>query len=194
MYESFLTKNGKTKKIFNMTEITSPWAWKDSLERAYEKKVRKYTQVQIRFQQENPEYQEVRLNVVVVSPSGVFPMQSQKDFAIATILSRSKLAAHARCVVDAAISSAFEHYGAYCKALGFRDNVLGARSKYSPIELEFQDEAREMEIVGSIREVEVIDEAGPEATIAREETAMSAIELRKASELEQAVRIHTGLP
>jgi hypothetical protein len=112
----------------------------------------------IRFQQENPEYQEVRLNVIVVSPSGVFLMGSQKDFAIAKMLSRSDLAAHARCVVDAAITSAFEHYGAYCRALGFKDNVLGARSQYSPIELEFQEEAREMEIVDSIREVEAIED------------------------------------
>jgi hypothetical protein len=117
MYESFITKKGKTKKIFNMTEITSPWAWEGSLDRACDKKVRKYAPVQVGFQQENPEYHEVRLNVIVVSPSGVFPMRSQKDFAIATMLTRSDLAVHSRCVVDAAITSAFEHYGAYCKAL-----------------------------------------------------------------------------
>jgi hypothetical protein len=76
---------------------------------------------------------------------------------------------HARCVVDAAITSAFEHNGAYCKALGFRDTVLGARSQYTPIELEFQDEAREMEIVDSIREVEAIEEEeGSEKTVVRE--------------------------
>jgi hypothetical protein len=45
MYETFVTKKGKTKKIFNLTEITSPWAWEDSLDRAYEAKVRKYTPV-----------------------------------------------------------------------------------------------------------------------------------------------------
>jgi hypothetical protein len=27
MYESFITRQGKTRRIFNMTEITSPWAW-----------------------------------------------------------------------------------------------------------------------------------------------------------------------
>jgi hypothetical protein len=47
MYESFVTKQGKTKRIFNMTEITSPWAWKDSLDRAYDKKVRKYATIQV---------------------------------------------------------------------------------------------------------------------------------------------------
>jgi hypothetical protein len=45
--ESFITKRGKTKKIFNMTEITIPWAWGDSLERAYDKKARKYAPVQV---------------------------------------------------------------------------------------------------------------------------------------------------
>jgi hypothetical protein len=56
MYESFITKKGKTRKIFNMTEITSPWAWEGSLDRAYDKKARKYAPVQVRFQQENQEY------------------------------------------------------------------------------------------------------------------------------------------
>jgi hypothetical protein len=96
-----------------MTEITSPWAWKDSLLEAYAFKRRKYEPVQVAFQQANPEYSEVRINVIVVSPFGVFPLESQKDFAIATGLSRGDLAAHARFVVDAAITSAFEHYGAY---------------------------------------------------------------------------------
>jgi hypothetical protein len=36
MYESFITKKRKTKKIFNMTEITSPWVWENSLKRAYD--------------------------------------------------------------------------------------------------------------------------------------------------------------
>jgi hypothetical protein len=194
MYESSITKNGKTKKIFNMTEITSPWAWEGSLDRAYEYKRQKYTPVQVKFQQDNTEYSEVRLNVIVVSPSGVFPMESQKDFAIATGLTRGDLAAHARFVVDAAITSAFEHHGAYCKAMGYAENVLGARSQYTPTELEFQEEAAGMEVVDSIRDVEVIEtgEAGP--LIAREETEMSLIEPRKASEIEQEVRDHTGIP
>jgi lauroyl/myristoyl acyltransferase len=36
MYETFITKKGVTKKIFNLTEITSPWAWKHSLDAAYD--------------------------------------------------------------------------------------------------------------------------------------------------------------
>jgi Holliday junction resolvase-like predicted endonuclease len=72
MYESFITKNGKMMKIFNLREITSPWAWENSLERAYEAKRRKYLPVAMTFHQNHPEYQEVRLNVIVVSPSGVF--------------------------------------------------------------------------------------------------------------------------
>jgi hypothetical protein len=150
MYESFITKNGKTKKIFNMTEITSPWAWEGPLKRAYEFKRQKYATVQVQFQQANPEYSEVRLNVIVVSPSGVFPMESQKDFAIATGLTRSELAAHSRFVVDAAIGNAFEHYGTYCKAMGYAENVSGARSTYTRIEQEFQEEAPGMEVVDSI--------------------------------------------
>jgi hypothetical protein len=54
MYESFITRNGKTKKIFNMTEITSPWAWEHSLQRAFEAKHRKYDLVAMTFHQHNP--------------------------------------------------------------------------------------------------------------------------------------------
>jgi hypothetical protein len=109
MYESFVTKNGKTKKIFNMTEITSPWAFDNSLEKAYKFKHMKYDPIAMRFQRLHPEYSEVRVNVIVVSPSGVFPIEWQKDFAVATMLKRGDLAAHARFVVDAAVTSAFEH-------------------------------------------------------------------------------------
>jgi hypothetical protein len=78
MYETFIMrKNGKKPKtIFNLTEITSQWAWEDSLERVYQRKTQKYDPVKIRFHQAHPEYDEVRLNVIVVSPSGVFPTQS----------------------------------------------------------------------------------------------------------------------
>jgi hypothetical protein len=193
MYESFITKKGKTKKIFNMTEITSPWAWEGSLKRAYDFKKEKYAPVHVRFQQLNTGYSEVRLNVIVVSPSGVFPIESHKDFAIATGLSRGDLAAHSRSVVDAAITSAFEHYGVYGKAMGYKENVQGSRSQYTPVELEFQEEAADMDVVDSIRDVEAIEcgETGP--TVVREEAEMSLIELRKASEIEQNVREFTGI-
>jgi hypothetical protein len=105
-----------------MTEITSPWAFDDSLEKAYRLKRQKYDPIAIRFNQlHSGEYSEVRVNVIVVSPSGVFPIESQKDFAIAAHLKRGDLAAHARFVVDAAITSAFGHYGAYCKAMGYKE-------------------------------------------------------------------------
>jgi hypothetical protein len=58
-------------------------------------------------------------------------MRSQKDFAIATMLPRNRLAAHASFLVDAAVTKAHEHYGAYCKALVMRENVQGAHSKYN---------------------------------------------------------------
>jgi hypothetical protein len=95
MYESFISnKRGGTKKIFNMTEITSPWAYGDSLLRAYRFKKEKYEPIAQLFNDANPGiYAEVRVNVIVVSPSGVFPTESQKDFAIATHLKRGDLAA-----------------------------------------------------------------------------------------------------
>jgi hypothetical protein len=162
-----------------MTEITSPWAWQGSLQRAYDFKKEKYTPVQALFRDKKGDiYDEVRLNVIVVSPSGVFPMESQKDFAIATGLARGDLAAHARFVVDAAISSAFEHYGAYCKAMGYSENVRGARSMYAPLELEFQDEAKELEIVDSIRDVEVVERLAEGPVSAPVEKDISAYELR----------------
>jgi hypothetical protein len=97
-------------------------------------------------------------------------------------------------VVDAAITNAHEHYGWYCRALGFKDGVMGSRSKYDAVELEFQEEAQEMEIVESIRDVDVIEvpEEGKEI-IVQEESAMSATEIRRASEIEQNVREQTGL-
>jgi hypothetical protein len=193
MYESFITSKGKMKTIFNMTEITSPWAFGDSLHQAYEFKKRKYEPVQLRFHERSPtHYDEVRLNVIVVSPSGVFPMESQREFAIATGLSRGDLAAHTRFVVDAAISSAFEHYGTYCKAMGYSENVRGARSMYTPLELEFQEELKEMEIVDSIRDVEAVEHPAEGPTHVQIEPDISAMELRRASEIEQEVRGQTG--
>jgi hypothetical protein len=197
MYETFITKNGVTKKYFNMTEITSPWSWKDSLETAYDKKVRKYQPMIARFQQHKQGiYHDVRLNVIVVSPSGIFIPRSQKDFAIATGLKRGDLAAHARCVVDAAITSAFEHYGAYCKAMGFRECVLGATSPYLDIEKEFREEVREMEVVDSIRDVDAVEDSTGEegCALVREEAPISMIELHRASALEQEVCDKTGNP
>jgi hypothetical protein len=190
MYESFITKKGKTKKVFNMTEITSPWAWKDSLERAYRFKRNKYDPIAVLFQQAHT----VRVNVIVVSPTGVFPMESQKDFAVATMLKRGDLAAHSRFVVDAAITSAFEHYGAYFKAMGYKENVMGARSQYTSVEREFQEEAADMNEVDSIRDVEAIEvgESGP--MIVREEAELTGIEVLRAAEIEQDVRHKTGIP
>jgi hypothetical protein len=190
MYESFITKKTKTKKIFSLTEITSPWTWEHSLERAYQKKVEKYEPVRIRFHQLNSEYHEVRLNIIVVSPSGVFPMQSQKDFAIATMLPRNRLAAHARCVVDATIYNAYEHYGAYCKPLALKESVKGATAKYTVVGEEFKEELEHMEVVDSIRDVDVSMDV---EALAYEDGQMTNIELRKQSEIEQAVCESTGI-
>jgi hypothetical protein len=96
-----------------MTEITSPWEWENSLEGAYDAKLRKYDPVKIRFHQCNPEHDEVRLNIIVVSPSGFFFRQSQKDFAVATMLPRNRLAAHACFIVDASITQSHE-IGSIC--------------------------------------------------------------------------------
>jgi hypothetical protein len=193
MYESFVTKRGVTKKIFNMTEITSPWAFEDSVMRAFRFKHEKYDPIALQFGQLNPGYSEVRVNVIVVSPSGVFPEDSQKEFAIATHLKRGDLATHARYVVDAAITSAFEHYGTYCKAMGYKENVKGARSRYTEVEQEFQLEANDMDVVDSIQDVEPLEigEQGP--LIAREVSEITAYEIHKASIIEQQVREKTGL-
>jgi hypothetical protein len=48
--------------------------------------------------------------------------------------------------------------------------------------------------VDSIRDVEVVEVGETGKLIAREETEMSLIRLRKASELEQQVRVQTGNP
>jgi hypothetical protein len=186
MYESFITKKGVTKKIFNMTEITSPWAFDDSVLRAFRFKHEKYDPIALQFHQLHPsEYSEVRVNVIVVSPSGVFPEESQKEFAIATHLKRGDLAAHSRFVVDAAITSAFDHYGTYCKAMGYKENVRGARSRYTEVEQEFQIEINDMEVVDSIQDVEAIEigESGP--LIVRETSEVTAYEVHKASIYEQ---------
>jgi hypothetical protein len=151
--------------------------------------------VAILFNDRNPGvYSEVRVNVIVVSPSGVFPLESQKDFAIATHLKRGDLAAHSRFVVDAAITSAFEHYGVYCKAMEYKENVMGARSQYTQIEKEFREEAEELTVTDSIQDTEAIelDEASP--LVVRAETELTGYEVYKASEIEQEVREKTGNP
>jgi hypothetical protein len=96
-------------------------------------------------------------------------------------------------VVDAAISSAFEHYGAYCKAMGYSENVRGAKSLYARVELEFQEEVREMEVLDSIRDVDVIEHPVSGPSIAPIEADLSAIEFFQASKLEQEVREATGI-
>jgi hypothetical protein len=67
MYESFVKKKNETKRIFNLTEITSPGVWEASLDVAYDAKVRKYDPVKLRLM-ETKDCDEVRLNVIVVSP------------------------------------------------------------------------------------------------------------------------------
>jgi hypothetical protein len=171
MYESFITKRGKAKGIYNLAEITSLWAWENKLEEAYEHKIRKYTPLQIKFRQKMSRiYDEVRLNAIVVSRSCVFLPRSQKDFAIATMLPRNRLAAHARMVVDAAITQAHEHYGIYWKALSMSERVNGAHSKYNIVEQEFAEEARDTEVFDSIRDVEVL---------ALEDGALTNVEVRR---------------
>jgi hypothetical protein len=130
------------------------------------------------------------VNVIVVSPSGVFPVSSQKEFAIATYLPRNHLVAHARMIVDAAITQAHEHYGCYCKALALKEQAHGAHSKYNVVEQEFDEQWRDMEVIDSIRDVDVCEEG---AELSKEDGAMTAIEIRKASEIEQEVRDYTGL-
>jgi hypothetical protein len=185
MYESFAQKKGKTRKYYNLTEITCPWAWGDSLERAYMKKLEKYEPVRVRMQQLDPSYDDVRLNITVVSPSGVFLQRSKKDSAVATMLTRSRLAAHARFVVDAAITQAHEHYGAYCKAISLHDQAAGVAAKYTVVEKEFKEQWREMEVTDSIREVEVVHDPGP---LAMEDDEITQVEIRRMSEAEQRVR------
>jgi hypothetical protein len=157
MSESFVTKKGKTMKCYSLTEITSPWAWEESLDRTYDAQIRKYTPVQIRFQQAMAGIDdEVRLNIIIVSHSGVVLRRAQKDFAIATMLPRNRLAAHACFIVYAAMTQAHEHYGGYCKALSIAEIVKDAHSKYNFLEQEFAEGARDMEVYDSIRDVEVI--------------------------------------
>jgi hypothetical protein len=50
------------------------------------------------------------------------------------MLKRGRLAAHARFVVDAAITQAHEHYGVYCKAMALGDMTKGIAAKYSVVE------------------------------------------------------------
>jgi hypothetical protein len=191
MYDSFVQKRGKLWKYYNLTEITCPWAWGDSLERAYQNKFDKYEQAIIRMQQEHKECDGVGLNIIVVSPSGVFLQRSQKDFAVATMLPRSRLAAHARFVVDAAITQAHEHYGTYCKAYSTHEMVRRAHSKFNHVEQEFKEEADEMEVTGSIREVEVVNEGEP---LSMEDGEITSVELRRKSEIDQKTKELIGLP
>jgi hypothetical protein len=190
-YESFVREKGKQLKYFNMTEITCPWSWEDSLEKAYMRKLEKYEPIRVLMQQRCPEYNDVRLNVIVVSPSGVFLQRSQKDFAVAMMLKGGRLAAHARFVVDAVIHSAHDHYKAYCNAMALRDQAKGVGAKYGVIEKEFKKQADDLEIVDSIREINVIQDGQP---LAMEGGAISLNELRKMSEVEQSVRDETGIP
>jgi hypothetical protein len=89
---------------------------------------------------------EVKLNIIVISPSGVFLRRSLKDFAVATMLPRNRHAAHARFIVGAAIAKAHEHYDAYCKAIAIKEMVRGAHSKYNEVEQDLRDKGKEMDV------------------------------------------------
>jgi hypothetical protein len=110
MYVSTIQKkNGIPKRILNLTEITSLWPWEDSLDREYKKKLEKYEPIRQRIQR-GSEYEDVKLHIIIVTPTGVSYQQSLKEFAAATHLPRNRLAFNARNVVDAAVYAAYEHY------------------------------------------------------------------------------------
>jgi hypothetical protein len=136
-------------------------------------------------------YHEERLKIIVVSPSGIFPMRSQKDFAVATMLPRNRFAVHARNIVDAAITKAQEHYGAYCKAFRLNELTMCSYGKYTDVAIEMGEAEKETEVVDSIRDVEVPNEGEP---LAREDGEMTNVEMRRANEHGQAAREQTGLP
>jgi hypothetical protein len=94
-------------------------------------------------------------------------------------------------IVDAAVTQAHEHYGCYCKLLALREQQHGAHSKYNVVEQEFDEQWKDMEIIDSIRDAEVCEKG---EDLAREDGAMTPIEMRKASEIEQEVRDYTDQP
>jgi hypothetical protein len=96
--------------------------------------------------------------------------------------------------VDAALLSAFEHYGTYCKAMGYKENVMGARSQYSQVEKEFQIEAEELTVTDSIQDTDVIESDETDPSIVKTEVELTSYEVHKASILEQDVREKTGNP
>jgi hypothetical protein len=102
-------RNSRPRRILNLTEITSSWPWKDSLDRAYEKKLEKYEPIRVRIQK-GGDYDDVKLHVIIATPTGVIYQESMKEFAAATHLPRNRLAFHARNLVDAAVYAAYEHY------------------------------------------------------------------------------------
>jgi hypothetical protein len=116
-------------------------------------------------------YDEIRLDITVVPPSGVFLKKSQKDFAIAACLPRNRIAFHARNIVDAAITKARYHYGAYRKAYNLHESVRSSAGKYTDLALTFGAIAEEKDVVD-----------------------LTNVEIRRRSELEQAVRSKTGMP
>jgi hypothetical protein len=85
---------------------------------------------------------------------------------------------------------AFEHYGAYCKALAPKETVKGATTKYTVVGEEFKKESEHIDVVDSIRDLEVPSEGD---ALAYEDGQSTNIEVRKQSEIEQEVCIHTGL-
>jgi hypothetical protein len=98
---------------------------------------------------------------------------------------------HAHFIVDAAITRAHEHYGAYCEALSLKESVNGAHSKDNPVEQGFAEEARDMQVYDSIRDVKVIKEG---EVLVIEDGVLTNVEFGRGSEIEQEAREATGLP
>jgi hypothetical protein len=69
--------------------------------------------------------------------------------------------------------------------------IRRARDPYSIVEKKFEEEARDMEVVDSIRDFEMSMDG---QALAMEDGAMTGIEMRRMSEIEQSVRLETGLP
>jgi hypothetical protein len=78
--------------------------------------------------------------------------------------------------------------------MGYKENVMGARSQYTQVEKEFQVEAEELTVTDSIQDTDVIESDEADPSIVKTEAELTNYEVYKASETEQAVRDKTGNP
>jgi hypothetical protein len=200
-FESAEEIRGKTQNTFHFVEIPVPWSYEaqngSALISAYRKRVTKYQETIAELERKKPGYK-VTQTTVIVSPTGALLRESMEELAKVSKLPRTKLAVHARCLVDAAIQGAYEQWREFGKKMAHANEIRSLHpEEVAFVRVEDEDRLEEMgaEILEQCPEIEldvvVADE--DRGIIVPDVGQPSPIEVHEASILEQRVAEFTAV-